>query len=313
MKSETFKILKDKDGKRYRFSSEKFCDALDARKIQSTEEGKRLFKSDLRRMIAERISDTMNGSAFSDEAVANWEKGNNGPTSMDYVEIAAEVLGISKYDLLNSLDEEGEQEDESKFNATEKELVYDLFEKICRLWLEWADFEPEATDRRAKERQWDDNTKRAKRKLWSLTADIYSKSLFIRQSVQNRMVKMIMDTMDAVSGIPDKWLYLPMDCPHVVSRTLCTMTRDEIIKELTTADSYLYEEMDFADDLELGGPNVDTEKDFLWDEMDQGPEHLAQFGYHGRYEVTPKMVYEHYFAKFLGVVFQSYFPEAFEN
>lgn len=312
MKSETFKILKDKDGKRYRFSSEKFCDALDARKMQSTEEGKRLFKSDLRRMIAERISDTMKGSAFSDEAVANWEKGNNGPTSMDYVEIAAGVLGISKYDLLNSLDEEGEQEDESKFNATEKELVYDLFEKICRLWLEWADFEPEATDRRAKERQWDDNTKRAKRKLWSLTADIYSKSLFIRQSVQNRMVKMIMDMKFMFLCIPEEWRDFDMNYPRTVDQTVCTMTRDEIIEENRITDYYMYDEMDFADDLGLKGKNVEPD-DLLCFEMDKGPEHMEQFGYHGEYEITTNMVYDHGFSRFLGIVFRNLFPEAFEN
>lgn len=307
MKSENFKVLMDKNGNRCRFSPAKFRDALEAVKENSAKEenGKRVYKRILRQRIADQITELI-GSEFSREAVDQWEKGYNGPSSFQYVEIAARVLNVGTNAILDRIDEP----EEIGFTQAEKDLVFEIYEKCCDLFLEWAEFEPEKASSKSAYAQWEENRKKYEKKLHEVSAIVYRKTLWISNAVQSRLIKMLVEMQCLFVCIPDEWFYFELPYQMTIHYACCEYpTRDEALRELDSM--YIFSEMDYCDDLGLE-PVVDEKSDELVLQT-VAFEELKKYGYQGHHEITPKMVYAHAFPKYLEALFRELFSEAFEN
>ena len=131
MISNSFRVLVDTDGKRYRFDRFAFNEALGAAKRTAKERDQMLSRE-----FFQAFADAL---ATSVSTITHWASGYNGPSDMGRVKDMAEFLGIDYKDLLLSEEtmEAGMAESATVESVTEHEVLKSLFLKASDLIAEY--------------------------------------------------------------------------------------------------------------------------------------------------------------------------------
>lgn len=299
MKSNAMKVLRDNNGNKYRFSSEKFHLALSNKKENDRQNDIKSSMSILKRAIAERCY-------ITEEAVKKWESGHNGPSSMDQVMISAEVLGVPYTELLDSVKKTDEN---SSVSVKNRQLIDTIFRESLTVLMQKAKFNTEVEDRCVRRTQFKKNRQDTIERLQNLVGEVdgyaLSTSPFIRSTLKRILIEMQTLVDDRV---PEMWHDLTEDAGSYESGIVfayygsdrnAIFNDDEII-----ARAYLFDEIDFADELGLDDVRyLDDE----FDKIDDFHEY-ASYGYQGELNITPDMVYGYCLSNYLKKVFMYYFP-----
>ena len=149
MKSNDMKVLCDDNGNKYRFSAEKFKLALSNKKEKDKNNGIKTYSATLKRAIADR-------SGLSEEAVKKWEMGHNGPSNIDQVRIAADVLDIPYTALIDQVKKTGEINTVGERN---KQLIDTIFRESLAILIQKAKYKPDGEDGKERNAQYRRNQK----------------------------------------------------------------------------------------------------------------------------------------------------------
>lgn len=304
MKSNDMKVLCDDNGNKYRFSAEKFKLALSNKKEKDKNNGIKTYSATLKRAIADR-------SGLSEEAVKKWEMGHNGPSNIDQVRIAADVLDIPYTALIDQVKKTGEINTVGERN---KQLIDTIFRESLAILIQKAKYKPDGEDGKERNAQYRRNQKNTAERLRNLTGVVDGYALSTSPNVRNMLKRLIIEMQALVDDRPlDYWDSITEDIGNFDIGVLFSYfgcDREDILKDgEITARAYVIDETDFAE--ELGLEDIRYPDD-AFDETDD-PYKLGEYGYQGEFDITPDMVYEYCLTNYLKEVFKYYFPAELEG
>ena len=299
------------DGKEYIFNPEKFRKLMDNKKRAAYQSsGKRIFDSQIYNELSELIYSTP-------EAIKNWKLGRNGPepgTDIEAILHYFDAKAIEMFDPADAII----RNDRSVLDRAE---VNRVFTECMNILFRITRFEPEEGEGTRKQQE-NKNAQNAVNEVRFLDQSVYSHSLFISSDITNRLHRLLKDfRYMAESRLWDNPWEEREDRPvevkeyesdvHDFQFFLCD-TKRSICKDSPDIDgvSYIFDEIDYADD--LGLENTVVPDDYFYEHCDDS-DVILKYGYQGECEITPTMVYDHILTKYMSAVFRYYFPEFFEG
>ena len=325
MANKGFRKLVDDDGKEYVFSCEKFNNAISKYRMKLQARNKcKVSKLSI-------YEDLSNKLYISLDTIKNWARGRNG-ASLENTKLIAEYIQIDYHELLDT-DEEYIQLSPTK--EQDRKLVEEVFKKSLEVIIRKINFVPEDSEinihvQRASNRD------RAIRELRDIHLYVNCHALSTSEPIRNSLHRILLETEELIHGIPESWERFSwsekeMDdrksalrCVYIVdskgNKTYeldADMFRDsyygcerkDLFSDEFCARGYIFDEIEFADDLGLDDVK-DLDDEF--DEIDSSNcEAYEKYGYHGILDVNPTMVFEHVLSKYLSSVYKIAFEDLF--
>lgn len=294
------------NGTSWVFSIQKF-NALfeERRRKESKSQDQRVSNNQLYESIAESVH-------VSPDSVRNWKKGVNGP-SEPCLNLLAQFFEVEKIDLLKPQS----SSDDLFTREADRAEVNRVFTGCLDTLFIITHFTPE-DGKGTRKQQEAENTQAAVNAVHSLDQSVYSHSLLVSPNISNRLHRLLKDIEYIVrlrigetpwDNVPDEVEEYELD---VCFQFFLDNDKREIYEDSPCLPGrcYLFDEIDYADDLGLGDI---VEPDDYFDEHDDDAEVLLKYGYQGDLEITPVMVYDHILTKYMTAVFRWQFPEVFED
>ena len=321
MASKGFRKLVDDDGKEYVFSCEKFNDAISKYQMKLQTQNKcKISKLSIYEGLSNKLY-------IPFETIKNWARGRNG-ASLENIKLISEYIQIDYRELLDTVDEYIET---SPTKEQDRKLVEEVFKKSLSVLVRQINFVPEDTEI-SKHVQHRNNNERAIRELREIHLYINCHALSTSETIRNSLHRILLETEELIYDSPESWerfswskeemddrkstlhYVITGDSKGNVSYELDAdmfreryygCERKQLFGDNCTARTYIFDEIEFADDLGL-----DDVKD-IDDEFYEIDSDLEKYGYHGILDVNPTMVYEHMLTKYLSSVYKIVFEDLF--
>ena len=326
MAIKSFRRLVDADGQEYYFSCDKFNKAISTyqSKLQ-TQNNRKVTKTSIKKSLADELH-------VSPDTIQNWVQNKNGPSSLEDIKKLAELIQIDYRELLDT-DEKYVQPSPTK--EQDRKLVEEVFKKSLAVIVRKINFVPEDTEI-SRHIQHINNKERTIRELRKIHLFVNCHALSTSETIRNSLHRILLETEELVHGSPESWERFSwsekeMDdrksalrCVYIVdskgNKTYeldADMFRDsyygcerkDLFSDEFCARGYIFDEIEFADDLGLDDVK-DLDDEF--DEIDSSNcEAYEKYGYHGILDVNPTMVFEHVLTKYLSSVYKLVFEDLF--
>lgn len=256
------------------------------------------------------------GGIGSYDTIKTWVANENAkkrsnPGTIESIKKAAGFFGLDDYAFL--LPASGS--DFPKIFEKDKQLVIDTFRTLLEYLIENTKFVPVGEGVRERQIEYWKNREDTKKKIRGIHLSINQQSLETSSNIRNRLHKLLLESEDIIhDSNPEAWdRYVDKDVlwVSILQRYYDGNRKDVIHDSDITARIYVSDEIDFAEDLNLGGV---VERDDRYDYLLNTPEDLDAFedyGYHGDLDITPAMVYEHTLAQYLTLIFKQEFNDLF--
>ena len=293
------------------FSPQKFNSLLEQKKIKENKKiGRRISDSHIFNELSELIY-------ISSDAIKKWKSGNNGPSEESYIKALAHYFDVDKTDLLVPVSTYGNKTAIPDNKEADRAEVDRVFTECMNILFHITHFEPEEGKGTYKQQE-NENTKLIVNEVRCLNQSVYTHSLMISPHISNKLHRLIIDIeYMAGSRLKDTlWDNMPDDvdyyCEVCNFQFFLFKTKKDICEDSPSIDGvcYIYDEIEYADDLGLGNT---IEPDDFFEEHCEDAEVVMKYGYKGDFEITPTMVYDHILTKYMSAVFRFTFPELFED
>ena len=325
MANKGFRRLVDNDGQVYYFSCDKFNKAISTyqSKLQ-TQNNRKVTKTSIRKYLADKLY-------VSPDTIQNWVQNKNGTS----LEIAKELANLIQIDYHELLDTDKEYLQPSPTKEQDRKLVEEVFKKSLEVIVRKINFVPEDNEISIPV-QHINNRERAIRELRNIHLYVNCHALSTSETIRNSLHRILLETEELIYGSPESWERLSwsekeMDDRKSALRLVTTKDskgnvryeldadmflyryygceRKDLFSDELGARGYIFDEIEFADDLGLDDVK-DLDDEF--DEIDSSNcEAYEKYGYHGILDVNPTMVFEHVLTKYLSSVYKLVFEDLF--
>ena len=325
MASKGFRKLVDDDGKEYVFSCEKFNNAILKYQNKFQAQNKcRISRESIYVDMAKKLP-------VSYDAIKNWVRKRNGAT-LECIKPVSEYMQIDYHELLDTVEEYVQP---SPTKEQDRKLVEEVFKKSLEVIVRKINFVPEDTEI-SKPLQHINNKDRAIRELRNIHLYVSCHALSTSETIRNSLHRILLETEELIHGSPESWERFSwsekeMDdrksalrCVHIVDSkgnktyeldadmfrgSYYGCERKDLFSDEFCARGYIFDEIEFADDLGLNDvKDIDDE----FDEIDtSNGKAYEKYGYHGMLDINPTMVFEHVLTKYLSSVYKIVFEELF--
>ena len=326
MASKSFRRLVDDDGQEYYFSCDKFNKAISTyqNKLQ-TQNNRKVTKTSIRKSLADKLN-------VSPDTIQNWVQNKNGPSSLEDTKRLAKLIQIDYHELLDAA---GEYDQPSPTKEQDKKLVEEVFKKSLAAIVRKINFIPEDTEI-SKPVQHRNNNERAIRELRDIHLHINCYALSTSETIRNSLHRILLETEELIHGYPESWERFSWSQEEMDDRKSalrCVIVGDskgnesyeldadmfraryygcerkDLFFDEFSARGYVFDEIEFADDLGLDDVK-DIDDEFYEIDSSNG-EAYEKYGYHGMLDINPTMVFEHVLTKYLSSVYKLVFDDLF--
>ena len=325
MASRVPKKIADNDGKEYIFSCEKFTKAISTYQAKlQTKNGHKVSRADIYDYLSQDLH-------VSVDTIKNWVRNRNG-TSIASVKSIAECLQIDYHELLDTVEEYIQP---SPTKEQDRKLVEEVFKKSLTAIAKQIHFVPEDTEISKYVQHWNNNN-RVIRELRDIHLYVNCHALSTSETIRNSLHRILLETEELVRGYPESWERFSWSKEEMDDRKSALRyviisdlkgnesyeldadmfreryygcERKQLFCDYSSSRAYLFDEIEFAED--LGLDNVKNMDD-AFDEIDSSDcETYETYGYQGFLDVNPTMVYEHVLTKYLSSVYKIVFEDLF--